>query len=222
MDTGEDLYAGARVAYERIVAREAADDRIAWRTALMSHGRHTEDAFVLLHGLTASPAQFVEFGHMLHERGANVLIPRLPRHGHARMSRVLAGLTTDELTASARESVGIARGLGERVTVAGFSVGGLMSAWVAQNIAVDRAVCIAPFLGIGWLPQAFGPYVSRAGATAAESFSVVASPPARALRARARLSALLDARRRPRDAVRARPRGGGALASARDQDDRAG
>ena len=86
MDTGEDLYAGARVAYERIVAREAADDRIAWRTALMSHGRHTEDAFVLLHGLTASPAQFVEFGHMLHERGANVLIPRLPRHGHARMS----------------------------------------------------------------------------------------------------------------------------------------
>ena len=162
MDTGEDLYAGARVAYERIVAREAADDRIAWRTALMSHGRHTEDAFVLLHGLTASPAQFVEFGHMLHERGANVLIPRLPRHGHARMSRVLAGLTADELTASARESVGIARGLGERVTVAGFSVGGLMSAWVAQNIAVDRAVCIAPFLGIGWLPQALGPYLSRA------------------------------------------------------------
>ena len=161
MDEGDELYFGARRAYERIAQREAADEGVAWRSVLMSHGHRAPRSYVLLHGLTASPEQFIQFGDALHARGGNIFIPRLPRHGRSRLSKALAGLTADELATSARESIGIARGLGERVTVAGFSAGGLLSAWIAQHLAVDRAVCIAPFLGVGWLPTAVAPYVSR-------------------------------------------------------------
>jgi alpha-beta hydrolase superfamily lysophospholipase len=158
----DERFSLAHDAHERIAAREAAERAVAWRSILMSHGKRTPRSYVLLHGLTASPAQFEVFGRRLYESGANVLIPRLPRHGHGdRLTDALAGLTVDELTGVVRAAVEIGAGLGERVTVVGFSLGGLMSAWVAQRLRVDRVVCIAPFFGVGWLPYALGPVLSR-------------------------------------------------------------
>jgi alpha-beta hydrolase superfamily lysophospholipase len=149
-------------AFERIASREGSEIGIAGRSMLLSHGARTPRAYVLLHGLTASPMQFAQFGRLLHERGANVMIPRLPRHGlNDRLTRALAGLTGDELTAAAREAVEAGRGLGERVTIVGFSAGGLMSAWIAQHLAVDRSISIAPFFGLAWLPTRLAPLVSR-------------------------------------------------------------
>jgi alpha-beta hydrolase superfamily lysophospholipase len=119
----------------------------------MTHGAPTERVFVLLHGLTASPRQFEAFGRLLFEAG-NVFIPRLPRHGHAdRLTTTLRYLTAEELRAFAAESVREARTLGRDVVVVGFSVGGLLSAWIAQHHAVARSVSIAPFLGVAWLPR---------------------------------------------------------------------
>jgi alpha-beta hydrolase superfamily lysophospholipase len=129
---------------------------------LLSHGQRAPKAFVLLHGLTASPEQFASFGRVLFERGANVLIPRLPHHGHSdRLTNALEALTAEELEAFSLSTVERARELGERVIVAGFSVGGLLAAWIAQNHAVDRAVSIAPFLGINGLPHAAGLHAMR-------------------------------------------------------------
>ncbi len=119
-------------------------------------------AFVLLHGLTASPEQFSAFGRLLYQRGANVLIPRLPHHGHAdRLTTALEDLTAEELESFTRDTVTRARELGDRVIVAGFSVGGLLAAWIAQDQAVDRVVSIAPFLGINGVPHAAGPSAMR-------------------------------------------------------------
>lgn len=129
---------------------------------LLTHGVRTPQVFLLLHGLTASPVQFLEFGTLLHARGANVSIPRLPRHGLAdRLTTELEGLTADELRAFAERSVAEARTLGERVTVVGFSVGGLVAAWIGQQYAVERATCIAPFLGVAWIPHALMPRAAR-------------------------------------------------------------
>jgi pimeloyl-ACP methyl ester carboxylesterase len=90
----------------------------------------------------------------LHEHGHNVIAPRLPRHGYEdRLSGALAHLTADELRTCALESVHAARGLGERVVVAGFSLGGLLATWTAQHMDVDRAVAIAPFFGLSWFPN---------------------------------------------------------------------
>ncbi len=135
---------------------------VSHRSILLSHGVRTPKAFLLLHGLTATPLQFAAFGELLYERGNNVFIPRLPRHGLSdRLTTSLAGLTADELDAFAHEAVDTARALGERLIVAGFSVGGLLAAWIAQHFEVERVVPIAPFLGVVGVPRRVAPSLAR-------------------------------------------------------------
>ena len=126
----------------------------AGRSKLLLHGDVRPLAVVLFHGLSASPTQFIRFAHELHERGHNVVVPRLPRHGHRdRLSTALAGLTAGDLRAFAAENIELAQGLGERVVVAGFSLGGLLTTWAAQHYHLARAVAIAPFFGLSFVPQ---------------------------------------------------------------------
>ncbi len=133
------------------------------RTIARVHAERRPRAIVLLHGMTASPAQFDRFASELFERGHNVLVPRLPRHGHAdRLSPALERLRPSDLYAAGANYVEIARELGERVTVAGFSFGGLLAAWIAQHHEVDRAVVIAPLLGVAWVPGRFITAVAEA------------------------------------------------------------
>jgi pimeloyl-ACP methyl ester carboxylesterase len=135
---------------------------VSHQSILLSHGARTPKAFLLLHGLTASPLQFASFGELLFARGANVFIPRLPRHGLSdRLTTSLAGLTADELDAFAREAVGAASALGLRLTVVGFSLGGLLAAWIAQHFEVERVVPIAPFLGVAFVPRRVAPSLAR-------------------------------------------------------------
>lgn len=118
---------------------------------------------LLLHGMSATPLQFERLASDLHNRGYNVLAPRLPHHGHAdRLSPALERLHAEELQAAVDEYVAVAHELGERVTVAGFSLGGLLTAWTAQHYDVDRAIPIAPFVGISWIPnRLMGPVAER-------------------------------------------------------------
>jgi pimeloyl-ACP methyl ester carboxylesterase len=135
---------------------------VSHRSILLSRRATTPTAFLLLHGLTASPLQFERFGRLLQQRGANVFIPRLPRHGLSdRLTTALAGLTADELDAFARETVETSRSLGKRLVVVGFSLGGLLAAWIAQQTQVDRVVAIAPFLGVAWVPHRVAPSLAR-------------------------------------------------------------
>jgi alpha-beta hydrolase superfamily lysophospholipase len=55
-----------------------------------------------------------------------------------------------------------ARELGSPLTVAGFSLGGLLAAYAAQCEPVDRVVSIAPFFGVPWLPKALNFLGTRA------------------------------------------------------------
>ena len=135
------------------VAAPHSASPVSHDSILLTHAEPVQRAYLLFHGLTASPRQFEPFGRMLYERGANVYIPRLPRHGLAdRLTTELEELTADELRAFALASVGFARTLAPRLSVVGFSVGGLLAAWVAQHVPVDRVTAIAPFLGVAWLP----------------------------------------------------------------------
>lgn len=138
----------------RFADRDHAGVGTPGRTKLLHHGEVRPTSVVLFHGLSASPTQFVRFAHDLYDRGHNVVVPRLPRHGHSdRFSDALARLTADDLRETARETFALAQGLGERVIVAGFSLGGLLALWTAQHEPVHRAVAISPFLGIALVPN---------------------------------------------------------------------
>lgn len=130
--------------------RAADSDEIAPEcgTQLLTHGARTRRVVVLLHGLTNCPAQCESLGRLVYARGANVLIPRLPRHGFAdRMTDELARAEAGEFSAFTDRVLDAAAGLGDSVTVAGLSIGGVMAAWAGQNRAdVARAVVIAPMI----------------------------------------------------------------------------
>lgn len=141
-------------ALTRFVHLQALDDETInplCRSQLMIHGHKVEHAIVLIHGLTNCPQQFVEFAPLFYHAGYNVLIPRMPRNGLAdRMTNELKYLTAEELRDFGNTLVDIADGLGEHVTFVGISAGGVITAWVAQHRSeVDKAVLIAPSLGIG-------------------------------------------------------------------------
>jgi carboxylesterase len=130
-------------------------------TRLLSHGKRAARVVVLFHGLTNCPAQFDSLASLVYASGANVLIPRLPHHGLAnRMTDELAEIDAQELCEFTDHVLDAAHGLGDSVTVAGLSVGGVMAAWAGQERTdVDRAVVIAPM--IGWA-RAPGPLLTAA------------------------------------------------------------
>lgn len=147
-------YAQALERIDRFAQRDR-DDAISesGRTLVLDHGVRTGEATLLLHGLAASPTQFVDVARALHARGHNVFVPRLPRHGRRdRLSDALASLSAPQLEACARDAFEVVRGLGKRVTVAGFSLGGLLTAYLAQEMPMRRAVAVSPFLGIAVVP----------------------------------------------------------------------
>src|SRR5918992_3381886 len=68
-------------AIARAARRQAADDSVVargGRSVLLTHGQRTPRAYVLLHGFTNSPSQFVDVGERLFATGDNVYVPRLP------------------------------------------------------------------------------------------------------------------------------------------------
>jgi pimeloyl-ACP methyl ester carboxylesterase len=124
---------------------------------LLDHGRRTGRAIVLIHGFTSCPKMYERLAAELHRTGHNILIPRLPLHGLAdRMTAELSHLSAADLAATVSEALEIGAGLGEKVTVAGISLGGILTAWLTQfRPGVDRAVVIAPLFSIPVVPEWF-------------------------------------------------------------------
>jgi carboxylesterase len=119
-----------------------------------THGHRTKRALLLLHGFTNCPQQFDALGKHFHDDGWNVLIPRYPRHGYTdRLNTTISELRSDQLFALANRSAAAAAGLGEHLTVAGLSLGGVLTGHLAQtDDSVRRAVLIAPMFGLKGMP----------------------------------------------------------------------
>lgn len=148
-------YEAALQRYEALRRLDDATIHARGGSILLSHGYRTPRVVLLLHGLTASPMQCDALARSLHGNGDTVLVPRLPGHGALdRLTTQLRDLRGEHLLDATREALAIARGLGVSVTVAGFSLGGLLAMWIAQHERVDHVVAIAPFLGVACVPRA--------------------------------------------------------------------
>jgi esterase/lipase len=136
-----------------VVRRQQADrGKVApgGHSILLTHGRRTPTAVVLLHGFSNSPLQFDSLGRILYRAGDNVYIPRLPYHGERTGGAALfAHITAEGLRAMSDSVVDAADGLGDTVVVVGLSLGGTMAAWVAQyRDDVRRVVIVAPLIAL--------------------------------------------------------------------------
>ncbi|MGA0122814.1 MAG: alpha/beta hydrolase [Gaiellales bacterium] len=161
-------HAAAKARFDAIAAEE---ERIGvygeCRSRLLDHGRQTDVSVVLVHGLTNCPKQWLEFAETVHAQGANVLILRVPHHGLASADGAaigdvsnLAALTPQELRAYGDTAADLAAGLGQQPRVMGLSMGGVVTAWIAQNRPeMERTVVIAPALtlpvGPPWVTTGF-------------------------------------------------------------------
>ena len=124
------------------------------QTRLYTHGHPVDRSLVLLHGFTNCPQQMDTLGRQLFEKGWNVFIPRYPRHGYKdRLNTSISELQAEHLVAVANRSAEVGVRLGQRLTVAGLSLGAILTGLLAQSRSdVDRAVLIAPMLGLRPIP----------------------------------------------------------------------
>ena len=126
-------------------------------TRYLSQGKKVERVLVIRHGLTNCPRQFDELAREYYNRGYNVLITRIPKHGlKDRKSPVAATLTAQEALANFSNSIDIAHGLGEKIDLLGLSVGANEVAEMAvQRDDINQATMINPFFGIKSVPPLF-------------------------------------------------------------------
>lgn len=143
-------YADALARFEQVRVQNGCAVNPVCHSRLLTHGKTMNHVVILLHGVTNCPQQFVALGQLLFDRGANVLIPRMPHNGLAnRMTHDLQNLRASELAAFTDTLVDIAAGLGKRITIVGLSAGGILAAWAAQHRSeITRAVIVAPSFAI--------------------------------------------------------------------------
>lgn len=133
-------------------------------TILMTHGAKTAKSIIFVHGYVSSPAPFKEIAAQFFDRGYNVLAMTMPYHGLAdRMNTEHEKLRAEDFIRYADSVVDIARGLGDRVTMAGISCGGLVTGWAAQQRQdIDLAVLISPGFGFKTIPRFWTPLMGWA------------------------------------------------------------
>ena len=126
------------------------------RSRLLTQGRKTARAFVLLHGLTNCPEQFMPLARLLHASGANVVLPRARYAGFADRMNALQGLQSgQDLLDQAAIGLDIASGLGDQISLVGLSGSAVAAAWMAQHReGIEDVVLLSPFFGVQGQPVA--------------------------------------------------------------------
>lgn len=92
---------------------------------LRVHGGPTAESVLLVHGLTDSPYYVATIGDALYARGYNVVSVLLP--GHGTRPECLLHIKKEQWRREVRFGLSLARRLGAKVSMAGFSTGGALS-----------------------------------------------------------------------------------------------
>ncbi len=134
------------------------------RSKFFFHPSPTPKVFLFFHGFTAGPYQFEPLGETLFQSGYNVIVPLQPGHGIAGHwnSQNLPPLPEDSQVYKkfVIEWFQQAKQLGEQLIVGGYSTGGTLAAWFAQEHPqeIEKTLLFAPYLSgtnklVDWLVE---------------------------------------------------------------------
>lgn len=112
---------------------------------LLTHGKKTKKAVVMMHGITACPNQYDALATKFFDAGYNVYIPLAPHHGTT--DKLEHGnIALSELVDYMNTSTSIATGLGDEVGVIGLSGGANLATWMSEYTDVfSRLIVLSPF-----------------------------------------------------------------------------
>jgi pimeloyl-ACP methyl ester carboxylesterase len=124
----------------------------------------TQKVCLFFHGFTAGSYQFEPLGEALFNAGYNVLIPLMPGHG---VAGDWDGNNPPPLPEDlqvyqqfAVEWLQQAKSLGEHLIIGGYSTGGVLAAWLAQEHSqqIEKTLLFAPYLSgtnklVDWLVE---------------------------------------------------------------------
>ncbi len=95
---------------------------------ILYHGDMARDVIVLTHGLTDSPFYMQDVANCFFAAGCNVVLPLLPGHGLKEPDEAIREEVLDNQWRNTMDaSIAVARLLGQRVSIGGFSTGGVLS-----------------------------------------------------------------------------------------------
>lgn len=132
------------------------------RSKFFFHPHPTSKVFLFFHGFTAGPYQFEPLGEALFQEGYNVLAPLQPGHG---VAGEWDGDNPPPLSEDPQvyqqfvlEWLQQAKPLGKQLIVGGYSTGGTLAAWLAQEYPqeIEKTLLFAPYLSgmnklVDWL-----------------------------------------------------------------------
>ncbi len=116
---------------------------------LLTHGDKTANTVVMIHGLTDSPWYMRKLGEILYKQGYNVVSLLLP--GHGTKPEDLITVTKAQWQQEVDRGLLIASGLGEKISLAGFSTGGALSLDALRRhpeLKADKLFLFSPALAI--------------------------------------------------------------------------
>jgi alpha-beta hydrolase superfamily lysophospholipase len=122
------------------------------RSKFLFHDRPTTKVCLFFHGFTAGSYQFEPLAEALYKVGYNVLIPLVPGHGIAgdwdSKNPPPLPETAEVYQKFAQEWLQKAQPLGEKLIIGGYSSGGTLAAWLAQEYPkeIEKTLLFAPYL----------------------------------------------------------------------------
>ncbi len=134
------------------------------RSKFLFHAKPTKKVYLFFHGFTAGSYQFEPLAEALYKIGYNVLIPLIPGHGIAgdwnSNNPPPLPKTAETYQKFALEWLQKAQLLGENLIIGGYSSGGTLAAWLAQEYPqeITKTLVFAPYLSgnnklVDWLVE---------------------------------------------------------------------
>ena len=130
------------------------EDYLAQKTALvshtdhlpfrLSHGNKTATSVLLIHGAYSSPLHFRAMAQSFHQAGHNVLTILLPGHWEKDL-RSLDRTTHEHWVSEVDTAYQLARDMGEKVIIAGHSLGGLLAVEQASKRPANEVSALVLF-----------------------------------------------------------------------------